>query len=235
MAHLDLVAGVHTASGFLKHLPAAAFTGTSLAHDEVAVSNCQKFVQLRYLGGKYWLMCLQQFVTKRHELRAGQTTCSLDYCLKLARSVLLIYIREDKKHLNQLTLRTNASSGHKFMSSQTSRTHALRLSLTSLGGLIDGNRSLRRPKNTACKRKGERFQFGIMHVTKRGCGCVSLRSAMQPTNICHLKRCPRGHQPGTALGVRKRRAAGSQQVGRSPSRVYAHLVTMNNFGRIEVS
>lgn len=52
VAHLDVVAGVHTASGFLKHLPAAAFTSTSLAHDEVAVSNCQKFVQLRYLGGK---------------------------------------------------------------------------------------------------------------------------------------------------------------------------------------
>ena len=49
-----------------------------------------------------------------------------------------------------VTLRTKASSGHKFMSSHTSRTQALRLSLTSLGGLTDGNRSLRRPKNTAC-------------------------------------------------------------------------------------
>lgn len=49
VTHLNLVTRIHAASSFLKHLPAAAFTRTGLAHDEVAVSYSQKFVQLRYL------------------------------------------------------------------------------------------------------------------------------------------------------------------------------------------
>lgn len=49
VTYLNLVARIHAASSFLEHLPAAAFTSASLAHDEVAVSNSQKLVQLRYL------------------------------------------------------------------------------------------------------------------------------------------------------------------------------------------
>lgn len=49
VAHLNLVTRIHAASSFLEHLPAAAFSSAGLAHDEVAVSNSQKLVQLRYL------------------------------------------------------------------------------------------------------------------------------------------------------------------------------------------
>lgn len=44
VTYLNLVARVEAASGLLEHLPGAAFTGTSLPHDEVAVTNSQKLV-----------------------------------------------------------------------------------------------------------------------------------------------------------------------------------------------
>ena len=49
VSYLNLVSGIHAASGLLEHFPAAAFSCAGLTHDEVAVTNSQQLVQLRYL------------------------------------------------------------------------------------------------------------------------------------------------------------------------------------------
>lgn len=49
VTYLNLVSGVHAASGLLEHFPAAAFSCAGLAHDKVAMTNSQQLVQLRYL------------------------------------------------------------------------------------------------------------------------------------------------------------------------------------------
>lgn len=52
ISDLDLIVGVEASACFLQDFPATAFSGTSLAHDEVAVTDSEELVQLRNLGSK---------------------------------------------------------------------------------------------------------------------------------------------------------------------------------------